>query len=417
MPSPTIHRLEPQLSGHVIQPMMTTSHVTDSLRPTGAPARQTRRASAGVIAVALMLGLTGCGGGSSDSDDPAPNPAPPPPSGPAPIPPVASNSCQAFPGGATAPVTGTLAGKATSPSGSTLTYSVVTPPKGGTVTFSSSTSGEFTYTRASPARGDVDSFVYRVTDSAGQTAQATADLIYGARRIMPLGDSISDGIETYQSNVNPPEGPPAAQRVGYRQVLRNRLEQEKYAVDFVGSLSSGTGAGLVDVQHEGHSGITQANVADDVANWLTGNPADVVLLHIGTNDVFRTGSTSAAETSRALGNVNTWTSAAGRPPVQLLLAKIISRRADTVGGGRDLVTESFNSDVERVYATQWADATAHPSFVVNLVDMNSKLNNTTDLTPPAADETGLHPNSVGYAKMGNAWFDYLVQTKAINKCP
>ena len=364
-----------------------------------------------------MLGLTGCGGGSSDSNDSAPNPipAPTPPSGTAPIPPVATNSCQAFPSGAAAPVTGTLAGKATSPSGSNLTYALVTPPKSGTVTFSSSSSGEFTYTRSSPARGDVDSFVYSVTDSAGQTARATASLIYGARRIMPLGDSISDGIETYQSNVNPPEGPPAAQRAGYRQVLRNRLEREGYAVDFVGSLSSGAGTGLVDVQHEGHSGITQANVADEVATWLTGNPADVVLLHIGTNDVYR-GATSAPETSRLLNNVNAWTGLAGRPPVNLLLAKIISRRTDAVTT-RDLATDSFNRDVERVYAAEWANAAAHPNLVVSLVDMNARLNSTSDdMTPAARDETALHPNPNGYAKMGNAWFDFLVQTKSINKC-
>jgi lysophospholipase L1-like esterase len=367
------------------------------------------------MAAALMLGLAACGGGSSGSDESAPPAAPGP--GPAPGPaPVATNSCQAFPNGTGAAVAGTLAGKATSPTGSALTYSLVTPPKSGTVTFASSSSGEFTYTRSSPARGDVDSFVYRVTDSAGQTAQATAEVIYGRRRIMPLGDSISDGIQTYLRTSVPPEGPPAAQRVGYRQVLRNRLEQEGYAVDFVGSLSSGTAAGLTDPEHEGHSGITQANVADSVSGWLAANPPDVVLLHIGTNDVYQRGTTSAAETSRALGSINAWAAVEGRPTVQLLLAKIISRRADTTGGSRDQVTESFNSDLERIYNTAWADAAAHPKFVVSLVDMNSRLNNTTDLTPAGADETGLHPNPTGYAKMGNAWFEHLIQTKSINKC-
>jgi lysophospholipase L1-like esterase len=292
----------------------------------------------------------------------------------------------------------------------------VTPPKSGTLTFSSSSTGEFTYARSSPARGDVDSFVYRVTDAAGLTAEATAELIYGRRRIMPLGDSISDGIQTYQPDLTPPEGPPAAQRVGYRLELLNRLEQAGYAVDFVGSQRSGSGAGLVDVEQEGHGGLSQSDVADNVVTWLTANPPDVALLHIGTNDVYHKASRTAPDTSRLLGNVNAWTSAAGSPPVQLLLAKIIDRRSDTVGGPTDPVVESFNLDVERIYNAEWGNATAHPSFVVNLVDMNSKLNNTTDMTLPASDVTGLHPNATGYAKMGNAWFDFLVETQAVHKC-
>ena len=49
--------------------------------------------------------------------------------------------------------------------------------------------------------------------------------------------------------------------------------------------------------------------------------------------------------------------------------------------------------------------------------MNSKLNNTSDMSDQSVDAVGLHPNPGGYAKMGNAWFDYLVQNQAIQKCP
>jgi lysophospholipase L1-like esterase len=312
-------------------------------------------------------------------------------------------------------VNGSLAGKATSPAGRSLTFSLVTPPKAGLVTLAAN--GEFTYTRSSAARGDVDTFVYRVTDSTGLTAQASADLIYGQRRIMPLGDSITEGIEAFDGN---DDGPANALRVGYRKVLRDRLRQENYDVDFVGSLSSGTGAGLTDPEHEGHGGFTQQNVADRVDAWLTQNPADVVLLHIGTNDVLGVSANAAATAAPAssiLANVDAWTSVAGRPPVNLLLAEIINRRRPA-SAPADVEVERFNTDLASRYRANWAEAAAHPNLVVSLVDMNARLDNTSsDMTASTADISGLHPSSTGYAKMGNAWFDFLVQTGSVNKCP
>jgi len=37
--------------------------------------------------------------------------------------------------------------------------------------------------------------------------------------------------------------------------------------------------------HEGHGGFRDDQVADEVYNWLAENPADIILLHIGTNSV------------------------------------------------------------------------------------------------------------------------------------
>ena len=180
--------------------------------------------------------------------------------------------------------------------------------------------------------------------------------------------------------------------------------------------------GLVDVQHEGHGGITQANVAASIDSWLTANPADVVLLHIGTNDVYQfkrgnpAGTTSAQNTFSILSNANAWTLGANRPSVRLLLARIISQRTDS-DAVRDPLTDAFNTDLTaRVYPA-WTASNTQPKFTATLVDMNSKLNSTTDLTGLPLDETGLHPNATGYTKMANAWFDYLVQTQSITKCP
>jgi lysophospholipase L1-like esterase len=115
---------------------------------------------------------------------------------------------------------------------------------------------------------------------------------------MPLGDSLTSGIESD----TPAVLPMVDQRVGYRLALYNLLVKEGYLVDFVGSLEDGAGAGLADPDHEGHGGFTQTQVAGEVNRWLNQNPADVVLLHIGTNDLPR----QADPTSTVLSNINAW---------------------------------------------------------------------------------------------------------------
>ena len=224
---------------------------------------------------------------------------------------------------------------------------------------------------------------------------------------MPLGDSITDGVESYNDTTL--DLPKVAERVGYRKALFERLGQEGYAVDFVGTQSSGSGASLADPQHEGHPGAQQDDLATGIVGWLNVSKPDVVMLHIGTNDVLA--STSAALTSTLLSNVNTWTGTLTNPPVRLLLAKIINQKS-----GTPKVAE-FNNNLESMYNSTWTDSSSRSRFVVRLVDMNTKLNLTTDMSDFAADTSGLHPSKEGFGKMANAWFDYLVANEAIHKCP
>lgn len=100
-------------------------------------------------------------------------------------------------------------------------------------------------------------------------------------RVMPLGDSITDGY--------PSDG-------GYRVTLCNLLEQNGLSskVDFVGPLSKGN---CYDPQHAGYIGYTIDDIKDSFMGEKIGiysfidelmqeNPADVVMLQIGTNDIF-----------------------------------------------------------------------------------------------------------------------------------
>lgn len=372
-----------------------------------------KRTVAPALGIALALLVAGCG---SDSDDPVtapPPPSPPTPAPPAPppMPPTASKSCSAFPT-ASGPVAGNLAASANSPAGRSLTFSVVSQPSAGTVSVDST--GAFNYMRAStsPGRGDVDSFVYRVTDSAGLSAQATAEVIYGRRRIMPMGDSITDGItDTPAAGDNLPA---KSQRVGYRKPLFDQLVAQGYAVDFVGRESSGAAAPFSDPSHEGYPGFRQADLAGQLPGasgaLMQGSP-DVVLLHVGTNDVNQ-GSTDATPTSNLLGLIATYTQTPTNPPVRVVLATIVPMQN---GAPRANDVPIFNNNLTAIYNNAWA--TPKPRMVVDLLDMNSRLNPATDLSPLATDVVGLHPNTTGYGTMANAWFESLVQNGAVAKCP
>jgi lysophospholipase L1-like esterase len=98
-------------------------------------------------------------------------------------------------------------------------------------------------------------------------------------RIMPLGDSNTAGADT--------------ERGGYRTDLWQLLAADGREVDFVGSVSTG-GAALPDKDHEGHGGWTIQQIHDNVTGWLQTYRPQIVLLQIGTNDMYGDASTAGA---------------------------------------------------------------------------------------------------------------------------
>src|SRR3954467_8753010 len=90
-------------------------------------------------------------------------------------------------------------------------------------------------------------------------------------RVMPLGASSTEGV-----------GSPAT--AGYRAPLFAELAADGVRVDYVGSRRSGP-AGMADPDNEGHSGWTLEKMIPKVGAWVSKADPDVVLLHMGTNDV------------------------------------------------------------------------------------------------------------------------------------
>ena len=362
--------------------------------------------AAAVTLLAATLALAACGGDDDDdsSQSPPPTTPSPTPSAPPAATLTAQNACQAAVTATGASVEGSLASQVSNPGNLALTFTVVQQPARGTVTIQSN--GAYTYQPTGVGRGYADSFRYRVSGGQGVTSEATATVVYGRARIMPLGDSITQGVET----VTAVAGPPEAQRIAYRKRLVDRLVADGYAVDMVGSLSDGAAAGLFDTEHEGHGGETTQFIANNVTGYLTASKPDVVLLHIGTNDP----TDNVAPMQALLANASNFASIATNEPVRLLLARIIGYRTGTAGSDR---VGRLNANVDSLYQSTYAGTTPAGNFTVRQVDMFSAIDPVADMTPAAQDSTGLHPNAAGYQKMGDTWYEALVQQKFVNKCP
>lgn len=337
------------------------------------------------------------GGGGADSRPTPEKNTPAPEAEPRNTPPQTTALCIATPSTKTG-YDGSVAAQISDEEDSIFNFSVIDRPKHGSLDLNLAT-GDFNYLPNDQAQGYKDRFSYTVDDLKGGTATGTVELIYGAARIMPLGNSITYGVTGYTSATKDQPSEPNA--VGYRKFLYDRLAADGYRVDFVGSKQAGENAGLQDPDHQGLPGWTSWAISDALPEWLEENPADIVLAHIGTNDH----KASTDGVNAVLNGIDNW--ASNNHSVKTLLATIVDQRPDTFF--EDTV-EDFNSNLTQLVNDSWSDK-------VDLVDQYSALDNTTDLTPLLQDSVGLHPNIGGYKKMAAVWFDALKSSGNLHKCP
>lgn len=268
-------------------------------------------------------------------------------------------------------------------------------------------SGTYTYTPNSGSRGYADHFVYKVDDKRGGTATGVVNLVYGAARIMPVGDSITFGVERYTGATG--DLPVVNNAVGYRKFLRDRLTSAGYMVDFVGPRRAGWDAGLSDAEHAGFPGWKAGDLAygrgsdpaaGNIDSWLNTHPVDAVLLHGGTNDH----TSNAGVLAPLLNKIQQWQ--ANHHPVELFISSIVDQRRDGIHNRSHL--DAFNAAVKSM-VPNYSNAT--------FVDQYTALNWQTDLSSYSLDSVGLHPNTSGYQKMANRWYDAMTQSGLLNKCP
>ena len=200
-------------------------------------------------------------------------------------------------------------------------------------------------------------------------------------RIMPLGDSITVGYPGTNS---------------YRKTLNTLLQNNGHTVDFVGSQTYGE---FADNQHEGHNGwyadhTTATNtILSHISGWMAATPADIVLLHIGTNDI-NGGNEEPAEVSAILNELFTENSNA-----TIVLALIINRKA---GEDHRDDTSAYNINLNTMAQTRIA---LGDDIIV--VDMESGAG--LDYSTNSLDMGASHPTQLGYDKMATNWYPAVVQ--------
>jgi lysophospholipase L1-like esterase len=188
-------------------------------------------------------------------------------------------------------------------------------------------------------------------------------------RIMPLGDSITWGVGSSTTS-------------SYRTALWQRLVNDAgIAVDYVGSGQSGS---LPDTDNEGHSGWRIEQLTASIDGWIAASQPDVILLHIGTNDMNQNFDIAGAPArlGTLLDRIH-----ADLPAATVLVAQIVPSTDATVNGR----VNGFNAAVPGVVS---------PRSFTRLVDLN-----TTITTADMADT--LHPNDDGYTKMASLWYSAL----------
>jgi len=194
-------------------------------------------------------------------------------------------------------------------------------------------------------------------------------------KIMPLGDSIT-------------RGGGSSGEAGYRRPLYHMLTNAGYDVVFTGSLINGTPPDF-DIDHEGHGSYRADQVRDTVYDWLNAHDADILLLHIGTNDIAG-GNQEVAEVAGILDEIDRWKTDHGAD-LSVVIARIVLRY-----DGNDPTTVAYNDAVESLVNSRIAAGDD-----LYLVDMEHALSYPTDL------RDGVHPNDIGYVKMAGVWFDAL----------
>lgn len=217
-------------------------------------------------------------------------------------------------------------------------------------------------------------------------------------KVMPLGNSITLGYQKPEpTNFN-----------GYRKPLKSKLVDNGLNFDFVGSLADGD---FFDNQHEGHGGWhvkhwfgnKNYSLIDHIVTFLQNNHPDIILLHIGTNDIGEywdpkndnTIDTTVADVSSLLDSIYTFD-----PTIQVILAKIISRKdsLSTTTVNEHDTTTAFNNALEIMANNRIANGDN-----LTLVDMESAL-----LYPNDFSYDGIHPNTAGYDKMAAVWYNALI---------
>jgi lysophospholipase L1-like esterase len=268
------------------------------------------------------------------------------------------------------PATITLTAEASAPGGGIARVEFFA----GTTLLGHATAPPYTLSWSGAAKGAYQ-VIARAWNFAGESSTSPPVTVrVDALRVMPLGDSISTGVGM------PEYG-------GYRVELWNKAVTDGLAIDFVGSQTDGP-ATLPDRQHEGHSGARIDGISAGVNSWLTNSNPDVVLLLIGTNDIWQ--NTDLQNAPARLGALID--QILSRKPGVAIVVSSIPRWSDSVQNAKVI---AYNAAIPGIVSER--QALGHRVLYVDSYEalMLSDL------------QDGVHPNETGYAKMAEVWYAAL----------
>jgi hypothetical protein len=189
----------------------------------------------------------------------------------------------------------------------------------------------------------------------------------GPIRIMPLGDSLTDGFTV--------EG-------GYRIELSTLLASANHSVDFVGSRYGGVPA-LVDKNHEGHPGMRIDQLAEDLTAWLLAYRPQIVLLLVGTQDMLQNHDVQGAS-SRLSSLIDQIRAAV---PDAAIVVSSLPRNSDVVVLGR---IQDFNAQIPGIVASKGSAVSYVDAYVA--------------IEAGHLGPDGTHLTANGYVKLASVWY-------------
>ena len=200
---------------------------------------------------------------------------------------------------------------------------------------------------------------------------------------MPLGDSITAGPGCW------------------RAMLWHQLQTTGFTnIDFVGGVSDGGGCNpgyAYDLDHEGHGGYSATGIADNnqLPPWLDAARPDIVVMHLGTNDMwggYIPTATKLAAFTKLVGQMRV-----NNPAMKIIVAQIIPMsEAACSTCPADVV--ALNNAIPG-----WAAGLTTAQSPISVADVWTGFDAVADTVD------GVHPNNTGFQKMANRFYPVLTR--------
>lgn len=216
-------------------------------------------------------------------------------------------------------------------------------------------------------------------------------------RILPFGNSITEGTDS--------DPPVESERIAYRYTLYNLLTAAGYSFDFIGHKASGydifpdadhggipgtRDQYLVRLLQDGYDERWNQQITPGGQPYLDVYPPDIILLHIGTNDITHGEGASPASVAEILDEIDAWEVRTGNEVI-VFVAKIINRKTYS------LTTTQYNNNVAAMVA-----ARNDSSIIMVDIENGAGIDYGVDM-----QDDGIHPKESGYNKMGQKWFEAI----------